>query len=79
MSKIKIHDAIEWCRVHNAMVRFWSNGTVTVRINSTTRRRPTLLEAVDAHRVAPVKPRCGIEGCRMPDGHDGPHRYGGVS
>lgn len=72
-----ILDAVAWCRLHNALVRFESDGTVTVRMNGASRRRPTLVEAVEAHRTAPTKPRCGIEGCRLPAGHDGLHRFGG--
>lgn len=71
-----ILDAVVWCREHNALVRFWSNGTVTVRMNGFTRRRPTLVEAVDAHRSMAVKARCRVEGCRLPPEHEGLHGYG---
>lgn len=34
--------AIAWCRRHNARVRFWSNGTVSVHVNYQSARRATL-------------------------------------
>ena len=68
-------EAIAWCLEHNALVRFWSNETVTVRVNGTSRRRATLVQAVEAQLVPP-KPRCGIEGCRLAPGHRGLHKYG---
>lgn len=45
-------DALDWCRDHNARVRFQSNKTVSVGVNGKTRRRKTLVEAVDAIKAA---------------------------
>ncbi len=40
--------AVAWCRTHNAMVRFESDGSVTVKVNGKQRRRPVLIAAVNA-------------------------------
>ncbi len=46
-------DALAWCRLHNAFVRFESDGTVTIKVGEYRRRRPTLVDAVDAMRKHP--------------------------
>ncbi len=38
--------AIAWLRAHNALVRFESDRTVSVKVNRTKRRRPTLALAI---------------------------------
>ena len=43
--------ALAWLRAHNALVRFESNGTVSVTVSCYKRRRATLDEAVHALRV----------------------------
>lgn len=40
--------AIDWLRKHNALVRFESDGSVSVKVNRHKRRRPTLTEAIRA-------------------------------
>lgn len=40
---------LEWLRRHNCRVRFHSNKTVEVWLNSARRRRKTLSEAIEAH------------------------------
>lgn len=40
--------ALDWCRAHNAHVRFESDGSVSIRMNGTLRRRANLVDAVDA-------------------------------
>lgn len=44
--------AVRWCREHNALVRFESDGTVSVKVNGKTRRRPILTDAVNALATA---------------------------
>jgi hypothetical protein len=40
--------ALKWCREHHALVRFESDGTVSVKVNDLRRRRPTFCGAVVA-------------------------------
>lgn len=75
-----IVEAVQWCRDHNARIRFESSGKVAVMVNGFTRRRDTLREAVGALQlflVSSTRNRCGVEGCRLPPEHDGQHKYGG--
>jgi hypothetical protein len=41
-------EALAWCRLRNARIRFQSDGAVSVMVNGYTRRRPTFLDAVEA-------------------------------
>ncbi len=47
-AQVLLLEAVTWCRARNAMVRFESDGTVSVKVNGMTRRRQTLPDAVDA-------------------------------
>lgn len=44
--------ALDWLRHHNALVRFESDGTVSVTVNRTKRRRPLLVTAIIAVKDA---------------------------
>ncbi len=48
----RVLDALVWCRQRNALIRFESNQTVTVKVSFTQRRRKTLVLAVEALKNA---------------------------
>jgi hypothetical protein len=44
-------ELLRWCADHNCRVKFASSGVVSVMLNESTLKRPTLREAVEAHRA----------------------------
>jgi hypothetical protein len=60
---VVLAETVRWCRANNARVRFESDGTVSVTVNRTTRRRSTIADAV----AALVRRGCGASGALNED------------